>query len=459
MQRIYFVSGNEKKYEEIKEIIEDDCPQIDWKRMEIPEIQAKDIETLIRRKAMEAFKELKRPVLVEHTALRIEAYQNLPDLQTSYFCNSIGNEEIVKYCCFKDKFGAEAISAFCYCDGKKMYIGQGMEAGKIVESVDKVEEGFGWDGIFVPKENNPEQKTYASPGNQKCKRSMRKKAWDELRGFLTGPNLDYETENDKICELKELIRKKKVMLFVGAGISASLGLPSWDKLIEDLGSEEGYEGELFQSYGDNMMLAEFLRKKSPERLYESLRKRFDINMEPEVLKKLETSEIYQMIEKLDFPVIYTTNYDALIEKYYEIKGRVYAKVAVIDDMEKVKEGNPRIMKFHGDFTDEKTIILTESQYFERMDFQSFMDIQLQADMLKYYVLFLGYSMSDINIKLLLYRIRRNWGNSTKTAYIFTATPNEIQKQVFMGNDIIAFSGENADKKEGTLEFLKALCTD
>ena len=78
-----------------------------------------------------------------------------------------------------------------------------------------------------------------------------------------------------------------------------------------------------------------------------------------------------------------------------------------------------------------------------------MDIQLQADLLKYHVLYLGYSLSDINVKRIFYLARKRWeqGQTTKASYIVTATPNLLQKEVFQCNDIITFSGRGTDKFE------------
>lgn len=104
----------------------------------------------------------------------------------------------------------------------------------------------------------------------------------------------------------------------------------------------------------------------------------------------------------------------------------------------------------------KKLVLSESQYFARMDFESFMDRQLQRDMQRYHILFLGYSLSDINVKLLLYRARCGQHCRQLTDYIYTATPNQIQREVFHKNGIVTFTGIDADKKEGTLQFLNAL---
>lgn len=81
-------------------------------------------------------------------------------------------------------------------------------------------------------------------------------------------------------------------------------------------------------------------------------------------------------------------------------------------------------------------------------------------MLRYQVLFLGHSLSDINIKLLFYlakkRGRRAGASEDRYSYIFTATPNHVRKEVFRKNGIISFSGDIADKEEGTRVFLEKL---
>ena len=42
------------------------------------------------------------------------------------------------------------------------------------------------------------------------------------------------------------------------------------------------------------------------------------------------------------------------------------------------------------------------------------------------------------------------------SYIFTATPNQVQKEVFEKNGIVSLSGDIADKEQGTLDFLRKL---
>lgn len=478
MFKVYFASKSEEKFREIREIISIE----DWDKLlevkkwpeelsvELPELQTENDETLVKNKALAAFKMLRRPVMVEHTALRITALNQLPGLHTNYFYTKLGYEEIVKWCGIHTQFEAVVESIICVCDGHRYWIGKGMENGEIVKSVENIKEtdGFGWDIIFIPGKDNPDKKTYAELKDEKSHRSMRKLAWNNL--ILENPQFKEMIEQkaiglenkESLQELAELIANGKVMLFVGAGISASINFPSWEGLIDKLAEELEYEPELFKSYGDYMMLAEYAKLTMSGELYQQLNDTFTIT--EEVKSELMQSEIYRYIREFNFPVIYTTNYDSLIETYFKEKGEQFSIINDISQMGKMISGKPRIMKYHGELGKEESIVLSESQYFERMNFQSYMDIQLQADMLRYNILFLGYSLSDINIKLLWYLARKRWeknynNNAIKgmqKAYIYTATPNDIQKEVFGENGIISFGSEETNKKIGTLRFLEEL---
>ena len=63
------------------------------------------------------------------------------------------------------------------------------------------------------------------------------------------------------AQLVEDYKKGKILLFVGAGVSANLGLPTWGKLINRLASELGYDPDVFKTYGDFLALAEYYRIK------------------------------------------------------------------------------------------------------------------------------------------------------------------------------------------------------
>ena len=121
----------------------------------------------------------------------------------------------------------------------------------------------------------------------------------------------------------------------------------------------------------------------------------------------------------------------------------------------------QIIKFHGDTISDSSIVLAESDYFERLAFESPLDIKLRADMLSKSILFLGYSLSDINIRLLIYKLDQLWKKSNNNSnrpqsYIFLPTPNPIQELVLSERGVIPIVGESIDKKESMERFLDSL---
>lgn len=63
-----------------------------------------------------------------------------------------------------------------------------------------------------------------------------------------------------------------------------------------------------------------------------------------------------------------------------------------------------VVKYHGDLRHEQTLVLTESQYYTRLEFESPMDLKFRSDLLGRSVLFMGYSFRDINIRVIWFRL-------------------------------------------------------
>lgn len=490
MQNVYFVTNQIAKYNETKEALDKLQENVGddkkWNllhiKQNISEVQTDNVDELVEKKALEAFKKFKRMVLVEQTSLQIEALGGLPGLQSAYFLSNCRNgsmEEIlrdtVNFCAMKNDFNAKVETNFCLCDGKKFFKGKGTIEGRIVEKYPEKksdsQQGFGWDCIFIPGGN---KETYAENFNYKLQNSMRKSALADLLKAIEGEKLFIQHFNDNdtnqvMEELAELITEKRVILFIGSGISASVGLPPWRELMGGLGENLGFDQDIFRSYGDSLMLAEYIMTREGDEAKEKLQELFDITNDKntEAYEKLMDEEtagkLYKMLSELEVPVIYTTNFDNLLEVYSsQIMQRECCVCKSIGDIQKDEEKKLRIMKFHGDISQindgKDGIVFSESQYYKRMQFDSFMDIQLQADLQKYHILFLGYSLSDVNVKLLMYMVRNRWENEKNKlkTYIFTATPNIIQKEVFSKHGIISISNDETDKFQSTLKFIETL---
>lgn len=260
-------------------------------------------------------------------------------------------------------------------------------------------------------------------------------------------------------ELIKKIKNNEVILFVGAGVSATLNLPTWSQLMDYLAENLGFDSSIFKLYGDNLMLAEYykLEKRSLDSLRSWMEQNW--NVEDEIIKN---SEILEQICKLKFPIVYTTNYDNCLERAFEIFKCEYSKILNVEDLCKIEAGKTQIVKFHGDFEDDDSIILTESSYFNRMDFESPLDIKLRADSLSKSILFIGYSLSDINMRYLIYRLNKIWDSSRGTkgvqpkSYLFMTTPNPIQEKILSNRNIISIVGTETNPTDSLSKFLKDL---
>ncbi len=259
-------------------------------------------------------------------------------------------------------------------------------------------------------------------------------------------------------ELKEAIKRRNVILFCGAGTSKGLGLPSWSEVIMAMAKQLGYDPEEFSTYGDYLELAEYYEIVNGS--IGTFRSYLDRAWhDPSI--KIGESLIHKTLVELDFPIIYTTNYDRWLENAYDYYGKPYTKIKNVSDILNIEPNRTQIVKFNGDFDDDKSIVLTESSYFERLSFETPLDIKFRSDILGKIIVFVGYSMTDINLRYLFYKLNKLWDNTTcknsrPNSYIFLPQYNPVQEAIFRKRGIIPCYSEEEDIGQGLLAFLNKL---
>ncbi|ESY89664.1 SIR2 family protein [Mesorhizobium australicum] len=264
--------------------------------------------------------------------------------------------------------------------------------------------------------------------------------------------------DDPIDSLANAIRHRSAILFVGAGLSISVGLPSWEKLIERMAKELGVDDEFSMRRDRFQTLAEYYRIKHGS--IGPLRSWMDRNWSV-AKERIEKSELHRLIVTLDFPVIYTTNYDRNLELAFEIYGQEYVKVANARDVAHARRGVTHIVKFHGDFDEDSSLVLTETDYLDRLSFNSPLDVRFRSDALGSTILFVGYSLSDPNIRLLLHRLWQTWHRSgyekdRPPSFIFMASRNPVEEAVLGRWGISVLVGAGDDLEAGLVDFLGRL---
>lgn len=260
-------------------------------------------------------------------------------------------------------------------------------------------------------------------------------------------------------QLAREIREGRVILFAGAGLSQPLGLPSWHEFITHMARELGFDPDvLVGPTADYLQIAEFyrIRKGSIGGLRSWMDKSW--NVSDDVIR---ASKVHSQIVELGFPFIYTTNYDNNIERAFELSGRKFSKVASVLDISSAKSHLPHIVKFHGDFSDDTSLVITESDYFERLEFESPLDLRLRSDALGRSILFVGYSLKDVNLRLLLYKLKRTWEGSAYAdkrprSYIFLMRPDPVQEEVLQSRGVWPIVSESLTPQAALSEFFGEL---
>jgi XTP/dITP diphosphohydrolase len=183
MREIIFVTGNDGKFREVKEILGEDF-NLERVKIDLQEIQGIDVCEIAEEKAQEAFRELKKPVLIEDTGLCFEAWHGLPGALIKWFLmpdKDMGMAKIIKMLNGFDNRKAEAVTVFAYCDENGTRIFEGKILGSIAETP-RGSNGFGWDQIFIPEGS---VKTFGEMEHEeKNKISMRRNALQKLKKYL-----------------------------------------------------------------------------------------------------------------------------------------------------------------------------------------------------------------------------------------------------------------------------------
>ena len=263
-------------------------------------------------------------------------------------------------------------------------------------------------------------------------------------------------------ELIRAARDKKLIPFIGAGFSKNLDLPSWDEVLSIIADKLEWSPEVMLSQGDHYQIAEYY-KLVKRRSIAELRSELDKLFNDKSINVLD-SEPHSLLVELDAPIIYTTNWDTLIERAFQEHKKPYHVIRNLNDIIDAPRDATHIVKFHGDFTgDDDDIVFTETSYFDRLDFQSALDIKLRSDILGRSVIFIGYSFRDINIRFLWYKLLKlidivsgHYIEDYPRSYILSLTPNSLQERLFRSKHIEVIEVQDVNPEQGLVTFLREL---
>jgi hypothetical protein len=255
-------------------------------------------------------------------------------------------------------------------------------------------------------------------------------------------------------EIIKAVKEGKCILFLGAMVSAPApkesafsydkGPPGGGKLSELLASMCGYEGN--DKWNLSRVSLDYATRKNRNSLIKVI-------TEAVSNPSLEASPAMHMLAALPFPIVVTTNYDHLFDnalrrattrsgerkdpivKIYDPKRKEPPDEVPLDPIEQ----RPVLLKIHGDIDVPESIVVTEEDYIVFLHRMSNHNLHpfheyIRARMKKWPILFIGYSLLDYNLRLLLRSL--HWTmDPAQRLLLFSVdpSPDKLIKAVWQGS--------------------------
>ena len=155
---LFFVSSNTHKFTEAERILSNLGLELNLFKTTLEEIQSNSLSEIAKRKALDAYSKVQKPVIIEDDCLFIDSLDGFPGPYSSYAYDTIGNKGIIRLLENSESRNAKFVAIIAYCNGvDDVQLFESSIPGKISLSIEKG--GWGYDPIFIP---DGESKTYAN---------------------------------------------------------------------------------------------------------------------------------------------------------------------------------------------------------------------------------------------------------------------------------------------------------
>jgi hypothetical protein len=221
---------------------------------------------------------------------------------------------------------------------------------------------------------------------------------------------------DPDLDLKQRLAGGEVCAFVGAGLSIGAGLPGWYDLIDKLFTSRHFDYDLPPrqwATGDALIQAAqaYVNRHGLHSLISFLKDELDTT-------NIMPSAAHRALAQLPISLVFTANYDDLLERAYRDAGKrveVVVRDSTIPFMRRAP-GTVNVVKLYGDLNQPDTIVLAQQQYerffLERPELVKRLEVELgQSTML-----YLGWSHSDPHFKLVFGELLARYGAMMRTGY-------------------------------------------
>ncbi|WP_458124725.1 SIR2 family protein [Paenibacillus sp. Z3-2] len=228
--------------------------------------------------------------------------------------------------------------------------------------------------------------------------------------------------------LVEEIAYRRSVLFIGAGISATAqndqgeSPERWGEFVTQakalinepdptkMDRKQNFIDRMIEKQDYLMALQTIFDSSDPGRYSDFLRRKFS-------RPNYKASSVHELIKEIDSKIVITTNFDKIYENLCNDHGYTTANYNNISRIvTNIKTTENLIIKAHGTIEDVDSMVFTLKQYYKaKKDHPIFYEI-LKALFLTNTVVFLGYSLSDPDMNLVLETLA-NLSSSSSPHYV------------------------------------------
>ncbi len=177
-QSLLLVTGNAGKLAEARRLF---SAELEAENVDLPEIQSLDLAEVLEAKANTAWKQFRRPLIVEETGLELAGLNGFPGPLVKWMLQAVGAEGLARAALNTGNSKAVARCRMLYVEASRRVSAEGTCVGELVVPA-RGDSGFGWDPVFVPDGSS---RTYAEmTAEEKDAVSHRAKAWREMTALL-----------------------------------------------------------------------------------------------------------------------------------------------------------------------------------------------------------------------------------------------------------------------------------
>lgn len=236
------------------------------------------------------------------------------------------------------------------------------------------------------------------------------------------------------------IKNGNCFLFAGAGASIDAGLPSWFELLSNgldeldnrvvLPECEREELQKLLSDGKFLIVADYLRYRLGEQWFSQYIRKY-------LSTKGRRSARQEILSKLPFKIILTTNYDDFLEKYRS-NSKVILPKNLIDEgydciVQVLDNEETPIVKLHGTYDNASSIVFGDTEYSKLLYRSEKYRNAVERLLSEKTCVFVGFGFSDVNILAFLQSIHETKGNKAPKHYSIMKRMGNVMERYFRDN--------------------------